>query len=188
MIRFLASTLFALLVGLQGASAQTIDGETFSQKFVGKHQANGDKLVEFVREDESFEQWTKLIGYRLQHAPRLDNDPQKMVLAMAQVLKQKHPQEAPVARTNKETGEAMLDFLTWPADARFVEFNVFRFFKTADGSALVSVQLARRIPVSEFTEENGKKLAETRRSWLLQVLAFDKQEVERVLAEQAAAQ
>lgn len=187
MNRVVASTLFALLLAVQGAWAQTIDGETFTQKFVG-NPPNGDKLVEFVREGESFEQWTKLIGYRLQHAPQIDNDPEKMVLAMAKVLKQRNPQAIPVASRNKETGEAVLDFVTWAADGRFIEFNVFRFFKSAEGDALVSVQLAHRSPKSELGEELGKKLAEMRKSWLRQALSVDKTDVERVLTEQAIAQ
>ena len=185
--RDLTFALFGALICLPGAWSQTLDGETFTKKFVSG-PPNGDQLVEFVRADESFEQWTRLIGYRLQHAPQIDNDPGKMVSAMAGILLKKSPDTSPLARVKKETGDALIDFITWPADGRYVELNVIRFFKNAAGDGMVSLQFAHRVPKAELSETKGKELAEIRSRWTQQVMASTQQEIERMLIEQSAGQ
>ncbi|MFA6061673.1 MAG: hypothetical protein WC736_03600 [Gallionella sp.] len=152
----------------------TVDGETFTIKLVEK-PPNGDKLLEFVRNSESFNNWTKLVGYRYQQLPGLGNDPIKYASAMGQMVKQANPQANFQVLKNEHANEAIIDFLTWPKDQKYMELNVFRFWKSNDGKAVVSLQLAYRFEtpkpaltqesVNEF-ERKGKELRERRHSWI----------------------
>jgi len=93
-MRRFTQALLLLFAFHQCAFAQeneiTLDGESFTKKFVGA-PSNGDKLIEFVRESETFENRTKLMGYRYQHLPLIDNDPTKAAIGMAKVVKNTNP-------------------------------------------------------------------------------------------------
>ncbi|MCW5620227.1 MAG: hypothetical protein KIS79_03875 [Burkholderiales bacterium] len=134
-----------LTISLCEANAQnytiSVDGEQFTKRFVGK-PPGGDKLIEYVREAESFEKWTKLIGFRYQQLPRIQNDPIKFVSTVAQLVKASNPDAQARIIINDEKEEALLDFVTWPPDGSYIEFNVFRYARSTDGNAVVSLQLA----------------------------------------------
>ncbi len=89
-------------------SAVTFDGEEFTKKFIGKPR-NADKLTEYVRATESFENWTKLIGFRYQQLPGIQNDPKKAAIAMGQVLKAKNPNTPVRVIENDPVSEALID-------------------------------------------------------------------------------
>ncbi|MFZ2300797.1 MAG: hypothetical protein WAW10_02885 [Gallionella sp.] len=162
-------------------TATTFDGETFTKKFVGSPPA-GDKLIEFVRESESFENWTKLIGYRYQQLPGLENDPEKAAVAMAQVVKATNPQAQLQIIANKKSNEALISFVTWPPDHKYTEVNVFRYAKSADGKALVSLQVACRLAV-DASMEGIAKLWNIRSSWTNMAAEFDMKNVHSALAQ-----
>ena len=157
-MRRLLALAAVLLSLLQFAGAQeiavSIDGEPFSKKFIGRPPI-GDKLVEFVRESESFDKWTKLVGFRYQQLSRIENDPTK--------------------------AEAMIDFLTWPPDRAYMEFNVFRYAKSTDGKAVVSLQLAYRF--TDVSAEGLERFTQLRASWINQAAAFDMNIVHATLAQ-----
>lgn len=181
-MRLLARLLLLLSFGIQCALAQvvSVDGERFTKKFVGK-PPGGDKLLEFVRESESFEQWTKLVGFRYQQVPGLGNDPVQMAFALAQKVKASNPKAQSGVITNKDKTEAIVDFVTWPPDAKFMEFNVFRYVRSQDGKALVSLQLAHRF--SDTSPDATERFRKLRQSWLKQVADFDMREVHRALSQ-----
>jgi hypothetical protein len=194
-MRRIAQVLLLLLVFCRIAVAEdvfptvSVDGEAFTTKFVGK-PPNGDKLLEFVRDSESFDKWTKLVGYRYQQLPGLGNDPIKYAAFMGQVVKQANPQANFQVLKSEQTNEAIIDFLTWPMDQKFMELNVFRFWKSKDGKAVVSLQLAYRFDppkpartqesVNDF-ERKGKELRERRQSWIKQAAESDAQAIEAAL-------
>lgn len=159
-------------------STPVLDGESFTKRFVGQ-PPNGDRLLEFVREHESFEDWTKLIGYRYQQLPGIENDPRKMAVGMARAVKAANPQAQSRVAVNERTNEALIDFLTWPPDGRFMEFNVFRLTKSADGKAVVSLQLAYRF--RDTTANGAENLKRVRDAWIRQATAFDMRNVHAAL-------
>src|SRR5262245_47559907 len=183
-MRLRASLLLLLLFGIQFALAQgfvvSVDGEPFTKKFVGK-PPGGDKLLEFVRESESFDKWTKLVGFRYQQLPALGNDPVKIAFALAQQVKASNPKAQSSVITNKDRTEAIVDFVTWPPDGKFMEFNVFRYVRSQDGKAVVSLQLAHRF--SDTSPEGTERFRNLRQSWLKQAAAFEMREVHRALAQ-----
>jgi hypothetical protein len=52
---------------------------------------------------------------------------------------------------NPKTGEVIVDFIVWPEDRAFHEFNVFRYGKR-DGGGLVAHQYALRAYGGDATE------------------------------------
>jgi hypothetical protein len=148
----------------------TIDGETFSREFVGG-PPNGDKLIEFVRESESIDKWTRLVGYRYQHLPGMDNDPVKVAQGVAQVVKASHPEGRTSIIANPKDNEALLDFLILSPDKTFMEFNVFRYARSLDGSAVVSLQLAYRF--DDVSPEGTERFKKLRASWIEQAVRID---------------
>lgn len=170
----------------------SVDGEALAKRSVAK-PANGDKLLEFIREEESFENWTKLVAYRYQRLPGLSNDPIKYAFAMEQMIKQVNPAAPVKVSRNEKSSEAILDFLTWPKDQSYMELNVFRFGKSKDGTAVVSIQLASKfVPakliwsqdsVNEY-ERQVKVIRERRQSWIKQATEVDLQLIEAELSNQ----
>lgn len=183
MRRIVVQVVLLLLFFVRCAFAQdvvTLDGEPFTKKFVGS-PTNGDKLLEFVRASETFDKWTKLVGYRYQQLPRIGNDPKRIAAGMAQAVKAANPQAQSRVIVNEQSNEAIVDFLTWPADGKYMEFNVFRYVKSADGKAVVSLQLAYRF--TDESTEGVKKLKKVRDAWISQATAFDMKHVHAALAQ-----
>jgi hypothetical protein len=182
-MRRLLCAILVALVGLPAALAQsatiTFDGEAYIKKFVGMPPGR-DKLVEYVRRDESFEKWTRLIGFRYQQLPVIDNDPVKVAQAMARTIKAANPQAQSRIIVSQDKAEAIIDFLTWPADASFMEFNVFRYAKSADGKAVVSVQFAHRF--TDRSPQGMEKFRKLRQSWIQQAAAYDMAIAQREMA------
>ena len=160
-------------------AAVTFEGEAFAKTYVAR-SPSGDRLIEFVRESESFEQWTRLIAYRYQKLPGIGNDPQKLAVQMAKTIKAANPLAQSRVITNEASQEALIDFVTWPPDGKFMEFNVFRYVRSPDGKAIVSLQLAYRF--TDATAEGKEKLRRIRESWIAQAVAFDMKGVHAALA------
>jgi hypothetical protein len=183
MHRVARSVLLLLAFLAAPAMAQepiTIDGEAFSKKFVA-NPPNGDKLLEFVRDGESFEQWTKLVAYRYQKIPGADNDPKTLAAGIAQTVKTRYPESGSRVIVNKENGEALVDFLIRSPDGKFMEFNVFRYVRSTDGNAVVSLQMAHRF--EDVSAEGTERFRKLRESWIGQAIAFDMQRAHAALAQ-----
>lgn len=182
MRKILSYLTLLLVISFQPAIAQditiSVDGEPFTNKFVGA-PLNGDKLQEFVREGETFDKWTKLVGFRYQQLPGLGNDPKKVAISMDQVLKMTNQKARSKIIFNEQSSEAMIDFLTWPKDGEYMEFNIFRYIKSTDGKAIVSLQLAYRF--SDRSAEGLEKFKKLRESWIKQAAGFDMEIVHAVL-------
>lgn len=157
-----------------GVAAQgpgiVFDGEAYSQQ-LRTTPREGDQLIEFVRAGESFEHWTRLVGLRLKHLPELDNDPKLFALALVQAVKQVNPEALTQMAVNEKANEALVDFVSWPADGEYLEFNIYRCVKSRDGKAVVLLNFAYRfIDQSDSGVEHFKKLRST---WIKQAVAFD---------------
>jgi hypothetical protein len=173
-MRRLFWAILVTLVGLPAALAQsgtiTFDGEEYLKKFVGMPPGR-DKLVEYVRKSESFEKWTRLIGFRYQQLAVIDNDPVKVAQAMARTIKAANPQAQSKIIVSEDKAEAIIDFLTWPPDRSFMEFDIFRYARSRDGKAVVSIQFAHR-----FTDQSPagmEKFRKLRQSWIQKAATYD---------------
>jgi hypothetical protein len=105
----------------------TFDGRTLVLAFEG---SNPDSTIkEFVSKGETLESWTHLAG--IFEYPDL-HDPLALVREVDKLLKEKNPLARSAILENEKTGDVIIDFITWPEDGSFVEFNVFKYHKTGN--------------------------------------------------------
>jgi hypothetical protein len=114
------------------------DGQTLELAFTGDDSEA--TIKEFVPEGEKLDSWTRLAAIR--EFDELDN-PVDYGIATIEQLKKQYPKSPSAIKEDPDTGAVILDFVVWPEDASFVEFNVFRLEKRA-GGGLVSQQYAVR--------------------------------------------
>jgi len=114
------------------------DGETLGLAFEGEDP--GATIKEYLPAGEKLDRWTRLAAIR--KFSNLD-DPVAYATATIKELKQSYPQSPSAVIENPKTGAVVLDFVVWPEDASFVEFNVFRYEKRR-GGGLISQQYAMR--------------------------------------------
>ncbi|MBZ0069817.1 MAG: hypothetical protein K8F26_13510 [Thiobacillus sp.] len=181
-MRTIGAILFCAFCLVQSAAAQDspikLDGESFAKQFVG-NPPNGDKLMEFVKETETFEKWTKLIGVRYQQLPGAGNEPKRVAQGMAQIVKATNPKANSSIIANESSSEAIIDFLTWPPSGEYLEFNVFRYVKSKGGNGVISVQFAKRF--TSDTAPTIDQLKSLRKSWVYQAAELDMRVVHDLL-------
>lgn len=114
------------------------DGQTLELAFEGNDP--GATIKEFIPAGEKLDAWTKLAAIR-----EFDNldDPVAYGVATVEELKKKYPLSPSSLIENPKTGSVIVDFVVWPEDAAFAEFNVFLYEKRA-GGGLISQQYALR--------------------------------------------
>jgi hypothetical protein len=116
----------------------TFDGQTLI--FAAQSENQGETVREYIPAGQRLESWTRLASIR--EYPNL-NDPKAVVANLIQALKQQNPQARSAVAENRESGEIVVDFVTWPPDESFVEFNVFKYSRT-EGGGLIAHQYALR--------------------------------------------
>ena len=137
-----------------------------------ENDSNDGKQLEFVREaDIALGEWTKLVSFRSRLLSSVGNDPKKAAVEMAQIVKASNPKALARVEINEQTSEAILDYLTWPLDIKFLEFNVLRFAKSADGQSVISLQLGYRF--TNMSAQGIEQFRKTRASWIDHAVAFD---------------
>ena len=96
--------------------------------FEGKNP--GETFREYIPAGEKLESWTRFASVR--QYPDQD-DPMKLAKNMAQLLAKQNPEFRNAIVRNPKTGDVMIDFIMWPENNKFVEFNVFIFRKKEAG-------------------------------------------------------
>lgn len=137
-----------------------------------------DKLVELIRENETFENWTELIGIRSQYMPKINNEPLGYAKAMSELAKKINKHTNPTIHTNNNKTEAILYYSLWGEEMKFMEFNVWRFKKSKDGNAIESIQFVFRIPTTEI---GVNTLKNSRDKWIERAFSFDMENAEKIL-------
>lgn len=143
------------------AEGQSIefDGDTYVEQF---ESATPDfRLMEFVRADETVDNWTKLLAVR--NFMKLE-DPGQSAAAVGKTLQQVQP-GAKYRLLEKEDGsEAIIDFITWPADGSYLEFNIHRYLKKPGYPGLISYQFAYKF--TDTSPESQEKFQKLRAKWV----------------------
>jgi hypothetical protein len=134
----LASSFVADEPNSQANEQVRFDGQTLGLAFEGEDP--GATIREYLPAGEKLDNWTRLAAIR--RFEHLD-DPVAYAEATIKQLKQKYPQSPSAIVENAASGAVVLDFVVWPDDASFVEFNVFRYEKRP-GGGLISQQYAVR--------------------------------------------
>jgi len=126
------------LDALPGARAIAFDGKRLVQADEGKTAA--ERWREFLPPGDKFERWTTLASIREYpgHA-----DPKALAGELVRALKRSTPDAPMSILEHQASGDVIVDFITWPPDHAFVEFNLFRYGKR-DGGGVVAQQYALR--------------------------------------------
>ena len=121
-----------------GAKAVAFDGKRLQQAAQGGTPVEAWR--EFVPSGEPIARWTRLASIR--EYPT-HGDPMALATGLLRALKQQNPDAPSAIIRNPSTGEVIVDFITWPPDRAFTEFNLFRYGKR-DGGGVVAQQYALR--------------------------------------------
>jgi len=152
-----ASLLFSNVVF--SASIITFDNEAYTKKFTNKSASVN--LAEYVRENETFKDWTKLVAVR--NYTNL-NKPKEAVVNFAKIIKQHNPKANYQILESKDGNEAQIDFLTWPKSLKYMEFNIHKYMKVEGYTGLISYQFAYRFKINE--PNNVKHFKENKNRWV----------------------
>ncbi len=143
----LSSLCFLLLVFPTLVSADENTGAKESVRFDGQTLVlaatgtnPGESVREFIPAGENLKSWTKLASIR--KYPQLD-DPRAVAENLVRSLKKQYPGAQSALIQNPKSGEVIVDFVVWPPDNAFVEFNIFKYSKAANGG-LIAQQYAMR--------------------------------------------
>ena len=114
-------------------------GETLN--FASKAgNADGTAVIEYLPAGQNLEKWTKLAAVWTYAEI---NEPQRLAGAILDDLNKKGPDAAAHKNDSQNPDEAVIDFLAWPDDKSYVEFNVWKFRKR-EGGGVVGEQYAVR--------------------------------------------
>jgi len=127
----------------------TFDGQKLKLAFDAKSE--GDTIKEYIPDGQTLQKWTKLASTR--EYPKL-NDAHELAAAVVREVEEKNPKADAHLKQNEDTGETVIDFVVWPEDKSFVEFNVFKFHKNEDGGVASEQYAVREYKEPEkFVEE-----------------------------------
>ncbi len=157
-------TLLVLLASMSMARAEplTVDfgGQHYALNF--EEQAKlpdgrpGDGIAEFTLPGETVDNWSKLFAY---HAyPGMPADPLLAVQTLGKMVKENNKDANYAIIEDKETGEAIIDFLTWVPDSDIMEFDVFKYARAENGPGLVALQFAQHIKLGDLDVEGMRAL------------------------------
>lgn len=150
----------------EAARTVTFDNVTYTRQFVSGSPPAG--LAEYVRADETVENWTTLVAVRC--FPQLD-DPGAAAAELAKTLKKSNPLARFQLLVKEDKSEAMIDFLTWPDDASYGEFNIFRYLKLPGHPGLISYQFAHRF--TDTSPEVTEQFKQDRQRWVEEMTRAD---------------
>jgi hypothetical protein len=113
----------------------TFGGERLFFAFAGKD------FEEYIPRGETLEHWNRLVSIR-----RFDHldDVEKYAERLAEVVKQSDARSKPIIAYNPKTKVAIIDFVAWPKDDSYAEFNIFRVEPATNGRGIVAYQYAVR--------------------------------------------
>jgi hypothetical protein len=116
----------------------------------------GDGIAEFTLEGETVDNWTKLFAYF--SYPESGDDPTLAAATLGKVVKETNKDANFAIIANPDTGEAIIDFLTWAPGSDVMEFNVFKYARAANGPGLVALQFAQRLKADDTSVEEIRAL------------------------------
>jgi len=184
-MRLAISTLFLIALGTvcAGDDVRTVndnlffDGQTFLLAFT--NHSPEENVKEYLPKGQTLEKWTELAAVREYPG---SNDPKSITRNLIHLLKQQNPLAAYDVMENDRTGEVIVDFITWPNDGAYVEFNIFRYSKR-DGGGLVAQQYARR--EYENTDQFLKELPPMRARLIRSMAVHGLRDVEQQAAKES---
>jgi hypothetical protein len=124
--------------GLATSEHFEFDGQKLYFAFAGRNP--GERFKEYIPTGQKLESWTNLASVREYSNA---NDPLQFAEGLSRVTKQHNPAAQTAIVHNADANVAIIDFVTWPPNLSFVEFNVFRI-ETSGAGGLIAYQYAVR--------------------------------------------
>ena len=160
---FHVAALTVALVAISAAPASdrsiTFDEVTYTRQFIGNMNPGG--LAEYVRPTETVDNWTTLVAVR--NFPKL-NDAAGAAAQLVRTLKASNPDARFQLLVKEDQSEAMVDFITWPKDGAYAEFNVFRYLKQPGYAGLIAYQFACRF--TDTGPDATARIRQDRQRWV----------------------
>jgi hypothetical protein len=144
-------------------AAPPVSGVEFDgERYVARFHSNQPeiRLIEFVRESETIDNWTKLFAIR--NFPH-HNSPEAAVRAFQTTVKEHNPLAGVQTLVKEDGTEAMIDFITWQEGDSMMELNVHRYLRKPGHPGLISYQFAYRF--QDGPEMTAEKLRALRERW-----------------------
>ncbi|HWK33458.1 MAG TPA: hypothetical protein VNR51_07240 [Hyphomicrobium sp.] len=116
----------------------------------------GDAIAEFTLPGETVEDWSKLFAFYAY--PQMGDDPAAAVEAVGKAVKEANKDANYAIAIDEETGEAIIDFLTWLPESDVMEFNVFKYARAEDGRGLIAMQFAQHVTIDGIDVEGMRAL------------------------------
>lgn len=154
-----------LNTGMAAPAKIQFQGETFNQAFKDKSAAG--PFWEYLPKGQTLEKWTKFMGY---YEFTKQTDVKDAVGRLAEVVKQMNPDAQSEVLYNDASDEGVVDFVTWPKDNAYVEWNVWKYAKNPSGG-LKALQYAERAyppNVESFLKNLGKRRGTLRNAMIAQ--------------------
>ena len=133
--------------GQENAGAEEIQFDGGKLLLAWQTDNDGNTIKEFIPKGETLEGWTKLAAVR--EYPTL-KDARGFAEMMVQRLQEDSPGAPSKVTDGTKPGEVVLDFVAWPKDKSFVEFNVWKFRDQPNGGLL-----AEQFAVREYKDPEG---------------------------------
>lgn len=105
--------------------AVSFDGKTLVKAY--EKAENGASVIEYLPKGETLETWKRLASYLTFSGM---DDPKMLALSMARSVLEKNPNAKHALVEHPRTKDVILDFVTWPPDESFIEFNVFHITRS----------------------------------------------------------
>lgn len=160
-MRFLCALCLATFAAGAGAAdepplsiANTQALEFAGKRYELKFQSKDEPVVlrEYFLPAETTDKWSELMDFRIYPVTSASNDPLDHAARTAKLFKQQFPYMQFALSSNKESGAAVLDFLSPTStreDGEFMEFNAFKFYKSAGTPNVISIHYAKNIDASD---------------------------------------
>jgi hypothetical protein len=116
----------------------------------------GDGIAEFTLQGETVDNWTKLFAYFAY--PQSGDDPTLAAVTLGKVVKETNKDANFAIVENRDTGEAIIDFLTWTPGSDVMEFNVFKYARANNRPGLVALQFAQRLKAGDVSVKEMRAL------------------------------
>jgi len=161
-LALIVSASMAVPIAHAAPAAVEFEGERYALGFEDHTTLEdgqmGDAIAEFALPGESVEDWSKLFAFYAY--PQMGDDPAAAVEAVGKAVKEANKDANYAIAIDEESGEAIIDFLTWVPESDVMEFNVFKYARSEDGRGLIAMQFAQHLTIDDIDVEGMRALRE----------------------------
>lgn len=161
-LALIVSASMAIPIAHAAPAAVEFEGERYTLGFEDHTTLEdgqmGDAIAEFALPGESVEDWSKLFAFYAY--PQMGDDPAAAVEAVGKAVKEANKDANYAIAIDEESGEAIIDFLTWVPESDVMEFNVFKYARSEDGRGLIAMQFAQHLTIDDIDVEGMRALRE----------------------------